>query len=44
MLGVATAVFGVAAGIAAAAFVVTQVMNLPFTWLPGPGLAAALAR
>ena len=36
MLGVATAVFGVAAGTAAAAFVITQVMNLPFTWLPGP--------
>ena len=41
MLGVATAVFGVAAGTAAAAFVVRQVMNLPFTWLPGPDLAAA---
>jgi putative ABC transport system permease protein len=41
MLGVATAVFGVAAGTAAAAFVVAQVMNLPFTWLPGPDLAAA---
>ncbi|HZO45890.1 MAG TPA: FtsX-like permease family protein [Xanthobacteraceae bacterium] len=41
MLGVATAVFGVAAGTAAAAFVVSQVMNLPFTWLPGPDLTAA---
>ena len=41
MLGVATAVFGVAAGTAAAAFVVRQVMNLPFAWLPGPDLAAA---
>jgi putative ABC transport system permease protein len=41
MLGIATAVFGVAAGTAAAAFVVRQVMNLPFTWLPGPDLAAA---
>jgi putative ABC transport system permease protein len=41
MLGVATAVFGVAAGTAAAAFVIRQVMNLPFTWLPGPDLAAA---
>jgi putative ABC transport system permease protein len=41
MLGVATAVFGVAAGTAAAAFVIRSVMNLPFTWLPGPDLAAA---
>jgi putative ABC transport system permease protein len=41
LLGVATALFGVAAGTAAAAFVIRQVMNLPFTWLPGPDLAAA---
>jgi putative ABC transport system permease protein len=41
MLGIATAVFGVAAGTAAAAFVIRQVMNLPFAWLPGPDLAAA---
>ncbi len=40
-LGVATAVFGVAAGTAAAAFVVTKVMNLSFTLLPGPALVAA---
>jgi putative ABC transport system permease protein len=40
-LGVATAVFGVAAGSAAAAFTVTRLMNLPFIWLPGPSLAAA---
>jgi putative ABC transport system permease protein len=40
-LGLATAVFGVAAGTAAAAFVVTRVMNLSFVWLPGPSLAAA---
>jgi putative ABC transport system permease protein len=40
-LGVATAVFGMAAGILAAAFVVTKVMNLSFTPLPGPALAAA---
>jgi putative ABC transport system permease protein len=40
-LGLATAVFGVAAGSAAAAFVVTRLMNLPFVWLPGPSLAAA---
>jgi putative ABC transport system permease protein len=41
LLGLATAVFGIAAGTAAAAFVIRQVMNLPFTWLPGPDLAAA---
>ena len=41
MLGLATAVFGVAAGTAAAAFVIRQVMNLPFIWLPGPDIAAA---
>jgi putative ABC transport system permease protein len=40
-LGLATALFGVAAGSAAAAFAVTGIMNLPFTWLPGPSLAAA---
>ena len=40
-LGVATAIFGVAAGTAAAAFVVSKVMNLSFTILPGPALAAA---
>jgi putative ABC transport system permease protein len=40
-LGVATAVFGLAAGSAAAALVITRVMNLSFAWLPGPSLAAA---
>jgi len=40
-LGLATALFGVAAGSAAAAMVVTQVMNLQFFWLPGPAVAAA---
>ena len=35
-LGLATALFGVAAGSAAAALVITKVMNLPFAWLPGP--------
>jgi putative ABC transport system permease protein len=40
-LGVATALFGVAAGTAAAAFVVIKVMNLSFAWLPGPSLLAA---
>ncbi len=42
-LGVATAVFGVAAGSAAAAFVLSRVMNLSFTLLPGPALIAAAA-
>ena len=41
MLGAATAAFGVATGTAAAALVITQVMNLPFTWLPGPDIVAA---
>ncbi len=42
-LGLATAVFGVIAGWAAAAFVITRIMNLPFTWQPGASLLAALA-
>jgi putative ABC transport system permease protein len=42
-LGLATAVFGVAAGSAAAWLVMTEVMNLNFTWLPVPAAAAALA-
>jgi putative ABC transport system permease protein len=41
LLGLATAAVGVAAGTAAAAFVIRQVMNLSFTWLPGPDLLAA---
>ena len=41
LLGAATALFGVAAGSAAAWMVVTEVMNLPFVWLPGPAAAAA---
>ena len=44
LVGVATAVFGVAAGSAAAALVVTQVMNLSFVWLPGPALARRRRR
>jgi putative ABC transport system permease protein len=43
VLGITTAVFGVAAGTAAAALVISQVMNLPFVWLPGPDLLAAAA-
>jgi putative ABC transport system permease protein len=42
LIGLATAVFGVAAGSLAGAMVITQVMNLPFVWLPGPAAAAAL--
>jgi putative ABC transport system permease protein len=41
VLGLATAVFGVAAGSIAASLVVTKVMNLTFVWLPGPAAAAA---
>jgi putative ABC transport system permease protein len=41
-LGAATAVFGIAAGSAAAAYVIIGVMKLPFVWLPGPLLAAAV--
>jgi putative ABC transport system permease protein len=40
-LGIATAVFGVAAGIGSAAFVMTRVMNLSFVVLGGPAIAAA---
>jgi len=43
LIGSATALFGVAAGSLAGALVITQVMNLPFAWLPGPAAAAALA-
>jgi putative ABC transport system permease protein len=42
-LGLATALFGVAAGSAAAALVITKVMNLSFVWLPAPALLAAAA-
>jgi putative ABC transport system permease protein len=42
LLGTVTALFGVAAGSIAAWAVLTRVMNLPFIWLPGPALAAAL--
>ena len=41
LLGTVTALFGVAAGSLAAWLVVTEVMTLSFTWLPGPALAAA---
>jgi putative ABC transport system permease protein len=41
LIGLATLVFGIAAGSAAAAMVLTQVMNLSFAWQPWPALAAA---
>jgi putative ABC transport system permease protein len=40
-LGLATAILGVAAGSAAAAFVIVRIMNLPFVWTPGPLLGCA---
>ena len=43
-LGLATAVFGVAAGSAAAAFVITRVMNLSFAWLPAARPAGGRRR
>jgi putative ABC transport system permease protein len=42
LLGLATGVFGVAAGAAAAALVVTEVMGFGFTFLVGPAVLAAL--
>jgi putative ABC transport system permease protein len=41
LIGLATALFAVAAGSLSALVVVTQVMTLSFVWLPGPALAAA---
>jgi putative ABC transport system permease protein len=43
ILGATTAIVAVIAGAAAAFFVITRVMNLPFAWLPAPDLAAAAA-
>ena len=43
LIGVATAVIGVAAGSAAASLVMTEVMNLSFTWQALPALAATLS-
>ncbi len=42
LIGLATAVLGVAAGSLAAFMVMTEVMNLAFVWLPWPALAATL--
>ena len=44
LIGLATAIVGVAAGSLAAFLVMTEVMNLSFAWLPWPALAATLAR
>jgi putative ABC transport system permease protein len=41
LLGLATAVFGVAAGSVAAGLVVTRIMELPFAFVPGPAASAA---
>jgi putative ABC transport system permease protein len=43
LIGLATAVFGVAAGSIAARLVLTRMMELPFVWLPGLAASAALA-
>jgi putative ABC transport system permease protein len=43
LIGLATALVGVAAGSLAALLVMTEVMNLNFIWLPGPAAFAALA-
>ena len=43
LVGGATAAFGIAAGSAAAALIVTHVMNLSFSWLPEPAFGAAAA-
>jgi len=43
LIGVATALVGVAAGSLAAMLVMTEVMNLSFSWLPVPSVIAALA-
>jgi ABC-type antimicrobial peptide transport system permease subunit len=41
LLGAATAMFGVAAGSIAAGLVVTELMTLPYIWLPAPAMLAA---
>jgi putative ABC transport system permease protein len=43
LIGLATALVGVAAGSLAAMLVMTEVMNLSFSWLPVPSVIAALA-
>jgi putative ABC transport system permease protein len=43
LLGLATALFGLAAGSIAAYLVVAKLMEIPFVWLPGPAVLVALA-
>jgi len=43
LIGLATVVFGVAAGSIAAGLIVTKVMDFPFVFVPGTAAAAALA-
>ena len=43
LIGLATAVFGVAAGSLAAGLVVTRVMEFPYQWVAGPAAGAASA-
>ena len=43
LLGAATALFGLIAGSIAAWFVLDAIMDVPFAFLPGPALGAALA-
>jgi putative ABC transport system permease protein len=43
LIGLATVVFGVAAGSLAAALVVTRVMEFPFVWIAAQAVGAALA-
>ena len=42
LLGAATALFGLIAGSIAAWFVLDAIMDVPFAFLPGPALGAAL--
>jgi len=42
LIGLAAAIVGVMAGSLAAYLVMTEVMNLSFTWLPVPALAATI--
>jgi putative ABC transport system permease protein len=42
LIGLATAIVGVAAGSVAASLVMTEVMNLSFVFLPVPALAATV--
>jgi putative ABC transport system permease protein len=43
LIGLATVVFGVAAGSLAAALVVTRVMEFPFVWVAGEAVGTAMA-